>query len=113
MLVTPVIAFLDDVSVLEELRVAPREVACIFDHLLEVSLDPELLRDCVSEQTLVPLGSEHWQYETEFHVSYPSYIAFFLGLFSTFLPIKYYSIDSETELLGRLMVGHYVPHTPF
>ena len=110
---TPVIAFLDDVSVLEELRVAPREVACIFDHLLEVSLDPELLRDCVSEQTLVPLGSEHWQYETEFHVSYPSYIAFFLGLFSTFLPIKYYSIDSETELLGRLMVGHYVPHTPF
>ena len=107
------IAFLDDVSVLEELRAAPGEVACIFDHPLEALLDPGLLRDCDSEQTLVPLGSEHWQYETEFHVSYPSYIAFFLGLFSTFLPIKYYSIDSETELLGRLMVGHYVPHTPF
>jgi peroxisomal coenzyme A diphosphatase NUDT7 len=68
-LVTPVIAFLDDLSVLEELRAAPGEVARIFDHPLEALLDPELLRD--SEERLVPLGSEDWPYETELHVSYP------------------------------------------
>ncbi|KAN0120941.1 NUDIX hydrolase domain-like protein [Russula decolorans] len=64
-LVTPVIAFLDDISVLEELRAAPREVARIFDHPLEALLDPELLHD--SEEKLVPLGSEDWRYETELH----------------------------------------------
>ena len=67
-LVTPVIAFLDDISVLEELRAAPREVARIFDHPLEALLDPELLRD--SGEKLVPLGSEDWPYETELHVSF-------------------------------------------
>jgi len=64
-LVTPVIAFLDDISVLEELRAAPREVAYIFDHPLEALLDPELLRS--SEEKLVPFGSEDWPYETELH----------------------------------------------
>jgi len=78
-LVTPVIAFLDDISVLEELRAEPREVACIFDHPLEALLDPDLLRD--SEEKLVPLGSEHWPYETELHVSYTSHISFFPFLF--------------------------------
>jgi hypothetical protein len=68
-MVTPVIAFLDDISVLEELRAAPREVAHIFDHPLEALLDPEVLRD--SEENLAPLGSEDWPYETELHVSYP------------------------------------------
>lgn len=68
MLVTPVITFLDDISVLEELRAAPGEVARIFDHPLEALLDPGLLRD--SEEKLVPLGSEDWPYETELHVSY-------------------------------------------
>jgi coenzyme A diphosphatase NUDT7 len=77
-LVTPVIAFLDDISVLEELRAAPREVARIFDHPLEALLDPELLHD--SEEKLVPLGSEDWRYETELHVSYP------LAHFLSFLP---------------------------
>ena len=70
-LVTPVIAFLDDISVLEELRAAPGEVARIFDHPLEALLDPELLplllRD--SEEKLVSFGSEDWPYETELHVS--------------------------------------------
>lgn len=71
------IAFLDDISVLEELRAAPREVACMFDHPLEALLDPELLRD---SEKLVPLGSEHWPYETELHVSCSSHISFFLRL---------------------------------
>ena len=79
-LVTPVITFLDDISVLEELRAAPGEVARIFDHPLEALLDPELLlRD---SEKLVPLGSEDWPYETELHVSYPSRI--FLSIWAYF-----------------------------
>jgi peroxisomal coenzyme A diphosphatase NUDT7 len=62
--VTPVVAFLDDLSLLEELRAAPGEVAHIFDHPLEALLDPELAR----KEELVPLDSEHWPYEEELHV---------------------------------------------
>ncbi|KAH9955802.1 hypothetical protein BGW80DRAFT_1466773 [Lactifluus volemus] len=61
--VTPVVAFLDDLSVLEELRAAPGEVAHIFDHPLEALLDLELVR----KEELVLLGSEHWPYEEELH----------------------------------------------
>jgi len=61
--VTPVVAYLDDVSVLEELRAAPGEVSRIFDHPLEALLDPGLAR----EEGLVPLGSDDWPYEVEFH----------------------------------------------
>ena len=66
--VTPVIAFLDDVAVLDGLRAAPGEVARIFDHPLEALLDPELAR-AGQETTLAPLGSDDWPYETELHVS--------------------------------------------
>ncbi|KAH9958579.1 NUDIX hydrolase domain-like protein [Russula dissimulans] len=62
-LVTPVVALLDDVSVLEELRAAPGEVARIFDHPLEALLDPELARG----EPLVSLGSEDWPYGMELH----------------------------------------------
>ena len=61
---TPVVAYLDDVSVLEELRAAPGEVSRIFDHPLEALLDPGL----ACEEALVPLGSDDWPYEVEFHV---------------------------------------------
>ena len=64
LVVTPVVALLDDVSVLEGLRAAPGEVAHIFDHPLEALLDPELARS----EALVPLGSGDWPYEAEFHV---------------------------------------------
>ncbi|KAI0292152.1 NUDIX hydrolase domain-like protein, partial [Russula brevipes] len=63
-LVTPVVALLSDVSVLEVLRAAPYEVAHIFDHPLEAVLDPELARGAV----LVPLESDDWPYEVELHV---------------------------------------------
>ena len=63
--VTPVVAYLDDVSVLEELRAAPGEVARIFDHPLEAVLDPELMREV---EGLVPHGSEDWPYEEELYV---------------------------------------------
>jgi hypothetical protein len=64
-LVMPVVAYLEDVSVLEELRAAPHEVARIFDHPLEAVLDPELARD---QEGLVPHGSEDWPYEPELYV---------------------------------------------
>ncbi|KAH9068182.1 NUDIX hydrolase domain-like protein [Lactarius deliciosus] len=59
-IVTPVVAFLDDVSILDGLRAAPGEVAHIFDHPVEALLDPELARD----EKLVPVGSEDWPYES-------------------------------------------------
>jgi 8-oxo-dGTP pyrophosphatase MutT (NUDIX family) len=58
--VTPVVALLDDVSILDSLRAAPGEVAHIFDHPLEALLDPELARG----EKLVAAGSEDWPYET-------------------------------------------------
>ncbi|KAH9029876.1 NUDIX hydrolase domain-like protein [Lactarius pseudohatsudake] len=59
-IVTPVVALLDDVSILDDLRAAPGEVAHIFDHPVEALLDPELARD----EKLVPVGSEDWPYES-------------------------------------------------
>ena len=79
LLVTPVIAFLDDVAVLDGLRAAPGEVACIFDHPLEAMLEPELLLkreggEGGEELALVPRGSDDWPYETELHVSFLTFI---------------------------------------
>jgi len=61
--VTPVVALLDDVSILDGLRAAPGEVAHIFDHPLEALLDPELARG----EKLVSVGSEDWPYEAELY----------------------------------------------
>ena len=70
-LVTPVIAFLDDVVILDGLRAAPGEVARIFDHPLEALLDPELALTPEREEkaTLVPLGSDDWPCEADLRVS--------------------------------------------
>jgi hypothetical protein len=120
-LVTPVIAFLDDVSVLDELRAAPGEVARIFDHSLEALLDPELLvvaREG-SEETLAPLGSDDWPYETELHVSF---VHFHLSFWVPYLVRRArltvclknaVFFSNEIELLGRPVVGQYVSHAPF
>ena len=98
-LVTPVITFLDDISVLEELRAAPGEVARIFDHPLEALLDPELLlRD--SEEKLVPLGSEDWPYETELHVSNPSRIS--LSIWAYFKRKQNFSDVSRLGTMYRM-----------
>ena len=65
------IAFLDDVAVLDGLRAAPGEVARIFDHPLEAMLDPELALapEREEETALVPLGSDDWPYEAGLRVS--------------------------------------------
>jgi peroxisomal coenzyme A diphosphatase NUDT7 len=62
--VIPVVALLDDASILDGLRASPSEVAHIFDHPLEALLDPELAR----KEALVPLGSVDWPYEAELYV---------------------------------------------
>ncbi|KAH9988992.1 NUDIX hydrolase domain-like protein, partial [Russula vinacea] len=71
LLVTPVIAFLDDVAVLDGLRAAPGEVACIFDHPLEAMLEPELLLKREGARArgacACAAGSDDWPYETELH----------------------------------------------
>ena len=58
---TPVLALLDGVSVIEGLCAAPCEVPHIFDLPLETLLNPEL----DSKEILVPFGSEDWLYKAE------------------------------------------------
>lgn len=65
LLVTPVVAVLTDISVLESLHPSVGEVDVIFDHPLEAILDPSL---SVSED-LVALNSEQWPSDAEFYVS--------------------------------------------
>jgi hypothetical protein len=112
-LVTPVVALLDDVSVLEELRAAPGEVARIFDHPLEALLDPELARG----EPLVSLGSEDWPYGMELHVRLSIMFTIIL-IFNVFV----FSFTGwrcagilhfKTELLGCTVVGRHVSHAPF
>ena len=76
--VTPVVAYLDDVSVLEALRAEPSEVARIFDHPLEALLDPKLAR----EERLVPIGCDDWPYEDELHVRWSPVSSFLVPFYS-------------------------------
>ena len=86
-MVTPVIAFLDDVGVLEGLRAAPGEVARIFDHPLEALLDPELVRE--EETPLVSLGSEDWPYEAELQVRSSTPLRLFLFFWVTVVSMSH------------------------
>ncbi|KAH9945473.1 NUDIX hydrolase domain-like protein [Epithele typhae] len=63
LLVTPVIALLSDLSVLETLKPSPGEVDRIFDHPLEAMLDPTL----AAKEKLAPIGSDDWIYPEELH----------------------------------------------
>jgi hypothetical protein len=65
LLVTPVIALLTDLSVLDNLQASEAEVDRIFDHPLEAFLDPTL----ANKKPLVAIGSEDWPYEAGYHVS--------------------------------------------
>lgn len=64
LLVTPVVAFLEDPSVLGGLTASQHEVARIFDHPIRGFLDPNV----VERDDLVPIGSEDWPYDEELHV---------------------------------------------
>jgi len=65
LLVTPVIALLTDLSVLDNLQASEAEVDRIFDHPLEAFLDPTL----ANKKPLVAIGSEDWPYEAGYHNS--------------------------------------------
>ncbi|THV02812.1 hypothetical protein K435DRAFT_748673 [Dendrothele bispora CBS 962.96] len=61
--VSPIVAFLSDNDVLDQLKPNPGEVDRIFDHPLEAILDPEIARS----EELVLNGSEDWPYEQELY----------------------------------------------
>lgn len=65
LIVTPTVALLADLSVLNALVPSQAEVDLIFDHPVKAFLDPAV----VAGENLAPLGSEHWMWESEFHVS--------------------------------------------
>ena len=105
--VTPVVALLDDVSILDGLRAAPGEVAHIFTHPLEALLDPELARS----EKLVPMGSEDWPYEAELYVSRRHFCAPRVCTYKNcFFAISFVGL---TELHGQRLDGHDVPHASF
>ena len=68
---TPVVAVLTDLSVLDELKPSAGEVDLIFDHPLEAILDPSLS----ASERLVAINSEQWPSDAEFYVSPPRAIA--------------------------------------
>lgn len=65
LLVTPVVAILTDVSVLDTLVASPSEVDLIFDHPLEALLDPSL----AANEPLVSKGSSDWPFDEDLYVS--------------------------------------------
>ncbi|KAJ8453812.1 hypothetical protein ONZ45_g19559 [Pleurotus djamor] len=75
LVVTPVVAFLSDPSLLDNLKPSEQEVAHIFTHPLEALLDPSLAHS----EPLVEKGHEHWPYETEFHNTTDSPVPMFSG----------------------------------
>jgi peroxisomal coenzyme A diphosphatase NUDT7 len=64
LVVTPVVAYLTNPSVLGDLVASENEVSCIFTHPLEALLDPDIAKG----EQLVVMGSEDWPYTTVLHV---------------------------------------------
>ncbi|KAF9048679.1 NUDIX hydrolase domain-like protein [Panaeolus papilionaceus] len=71
LLVTPVIAFLSDTSLVSSLQAADGEVSRIFSHPLEAILDPSL----AASEDLVEKGSEDWPYQDELYNTSDSIVA--------------------------------------
>ena len=75
LLVTPVVAFLSDVRLLDSLTPCEGEVDAIFEHPLKALLDPSL-------SLTLPLskkGSEDWPYDDDVYVrSLSFYVRYFL-----------------------------------
>lgn len=61
------VAFIADPEVLATLQPNPDEVECIFDHPFGAIHSGHVAGDAV--QDLVPIGSDWWPMEDEFHVS--------------------------------------------
>lgn len=67
--VTPVVAFLSDLSLISHLKPNPDEVDEIFDHPLEAILSPELAASIAASPSkpLSEYGSARWPYKSEYH----------------------------------------------
>lgn len=65
LVVTPVVALLTDISVLDQLVPHKGEVDHIFSHPVEAFLNPSLAADL---EPLVPHGSKYWPHESRYHV---------------------------------------------
>lgn len=65
LLVTPVVALLTDLTLLNSLVPNINEVDAIFEHPVEAVLDPSIAKD----MQLVEKGSEHWPYQDDLHVN--------------------------------------------
>ncbi|KAL0954697.1 hypothetical protein HGRIS_003646 [Hohenbuehelia grisea] len=63
LLVTPVVALLTELAVLDQLKASEHEVDAIFDHPLEAILDPSLARG----EPLADAGGENWPYTSDVH----------------------------------------------
>ncbi|KAL0574395.1 hypothetical protein V5O48_007570 [Marasmius crinis-equi] len=70
LIVTPVVAFLEDPTILETLRPSEHEVSRIFTYPLEAILDPDVLVEM--GEPLVEKGTEDWNYDEDLHVSVAS-----------------------------------------
>ena len=64
LIVTPVVAYLSDLTLLNDLKAQEVEVDQIFDHPLEMFLDPSLN----DGEQLSEYGGENWPYKGELHV---------------------------------------------
>ena len=78
LIVTPVIAFLAQPAILKSLKASEGEVSHIFSHPLEAILDPAL----VNRETLVPIGSDDWPYQSDVYVWFFFWPSFCLCVFS-------------------------------
>jgi coenzyme A diphosphatase NUDT7 len=69
--VTPVVAFLTDLSILDSLKPNPDEVDEIFDHPLEAILSPRLMATVggTGSRSLSEYGGSKWPYAPDFHVT--------------------------------------------
>lgn len=98
LVVTPVVAFLSNPAVLDTLVASEGEVAHIFSHPLEAFLDPTIVKD----EPLVPIGSEDWIYDTQFHV----------GSFLMSCPTLSYHWSEHFRLCSLCSGKHHVQDAP-
>jgi len=70
LLVSPIVCFLSDASIVDNLVASESEVERMFEHPLEAILNPSILQEELgadSRSLLAQKGSEDWPYEDEFH----------------------------------------------
>ncbi|KAL1700492.1 NUDIX hydrolase domain-like protein [Schizophyllum commune] len=96
LIVTPVVALLSDVSLLDTLEANADEVAHIFTHPLHPILDPSE----VQSRSLVPKGSEDWPWTEEYHRYTDEALSAFPGLQGLFY--RYHRFRSSASPVSGL-----------